>query len=534
MTSKPEEIDLSEYSPDIDINEPVEYIFAPIGQEDSYGGDEMPPLHARRDVIPVYDINRSIPGHFLWNKGYGVLRRRMHLHANVQANSMLQHIVSVTNNACVSLLFPEAQLFPRIFWYSQDSSIVGSIPSFMLNCFFNDCDHGIAPLNQHHAIRMRDGDILTSKENVYWHYLFDITLNQQLNRCSSKLVLKRGLEFLLENEYTSLTDSEWHGQQSVLPMNESDSTRRIKELASLLKKDPWTYFLTLTVNETHTPGVKQITQAITDFAGSDENKLYDLTQAYLPFILRIWERFVRFFFQELILRNSSILGRVKHIFYRFEFQEAGSEGNPPHVHAGITLYEEAKEISVGRICCLFESFSSVECGTDLRNLLDLGVVSDEKDFNSWREIYSYVNRHNCEQAGQRCKKAVNAEGEKICRYRRQPQHPITEFKEWFVNVEPPYSDEIYQLLQEMGLAEKSESDKWILHESLATGKWHYPACQLPEEHFIASIPMVSAITRSATNVDMCDRHFQVSYILTKCFHLAPLSLFNLVQSIVSM
>ena len=52
-------------------------------------------------MIPIYDVNRSIPGHYIWNKGYGVLRRRMHLHSNVQVNAMLQHIVSVTNNACV-------------------------------------------------------------------------------------------------------------------------------------------------------------------------------------------------------------------------------------------------------------------------------------------------------------------------------------------------------------------------------------------------------------------------------------------------
>jgi len=31
--------------------------------------------------------------------------------------------------------------------------------------------------------------------------------------------------------------------------------------------------------------------------------------------------------------------------------------------------------------------------------------------------------------------------------------------------------------------------------------------------FIASIPLLSAITRSATNVDMCDRHFQVAYLV---------------------
>ena len=30
-------------------------------------------------------------------------------------------------------LFIAGQLFPRIFWYAQSDSVVGSIPSFMLN-----------------------------------------------------------------------------------------------------------------------------------------------------------------------------------------------------------------------------------------------------------------------------------------------------------------------------------------------------------------------------------------------------------------
>ena len=66
----------------------------------------------------------------------------------------------------------------------------------------------------------------------------------------------------------------------------------------------------------------------------------------------------------------------------------------------------------------------------------------------------------------------------------------------------------------MGLATRSSdesSNGWILDENMSTGKWHYPADR--REFFIASIPLLSAITRSATNVDMCDRHFQCSYLI---------------------
>ena len=88
------------------------------------------------------------------------------------------------------------------------------------------------------------------------------------------------------------------------------------ELASLLKTDRWHYFATLTTNDLKTPAVRKITEAIKMFDDVLEMELID---NYLPFTLRACERFVRTFFQELITRNDTILGKVKSIFYRYEW-----------------------------------------------------------------------------------------------------------------------------------------------------------------------------------------------------------------------
>lgn len=71
------------------------------------------------------------------------------------------------------------------------------------------------------------------------------------------------------------------------------------------------------------------------------------------------------------------------------------------------------------------------------------------------------------------------------------------------------------LLQETGLAQnKADSADgfvtWLLREELVAGKRLYRARS--DEFFLARIPLVSAICNSATNVDMRDRHFQVSYL----------------------
>lgn len=492
-------------------------IFAPIGQEEAYNGDDRPSLHSRKDVIPIYDLHNGIPAHFVWNKGYGVMRRKFHMHPNAEAHAMMQHIATVTDNACVSLLYPEGQLFPRTFWKSIDSSVFGAIPSFMLNCFFGDADHGIASLREHQAIRLKDGDLITSKQNSYWHYLFDLSLNQQLSNFSSKLVFQRGLEFLLESDHNERRAMQGQVIEARLPMDEAESVRRVKELASLLKKGKWTYFITLTINESETPGVRKITEAIREVADGDRGKERELTDAYLPFVLRAWEKFVRILLQELLMRNHSIIGRVHHMFYRFEFQGSGSQGNKPHVHIGVTLEPEPETVSVDRISCSSVGFSNKEDRTDFESLLKLGLIKDQRDFELWLEIVSFVNKHDCNLAGGRCMKRTNKEGEKICRYHRQPL-PTWEAKarHWMETIEVPYPEDVYLLLQEMELATKVhdkllDEDKWVLDQSLACGKWHYIA--KTDEFFIASIPLLSAITRSATNVDMCDRHFQVSYLV---------------------
>ncbi len=50
------------------------------------------------------------------------------------------------------------------------------------------------------------------------------------------------------------------------------------------------------------------------------------------------------FLQELVMRNDTIIGKVKHMFNRYEFQGAGAKGNKPHVHCGILLNQNLKKL----------------------------------------------------------------------------------------------------------------------------------------------------------------------------------------------
>jgi hypothetical protein len=211
-------------------------------------------------------------------------------------------------------------------------------------------------------------------------------------------------------------------------------------------------FITLTVNDSETPGVREITRAIQKFANGDDDKMLELVDAYLPFTLRSWERFVHILLQELVMRNSNIIGKVKDIFYRFEFQGTGAKGNKPHVHAGVTLESEPEELSVSRICCSSLHFSSARFATDFDTLQKLALVSDECEYNTWLQIVPSVQILDCARTGGRCQKATNLQGDKICRYRRQPPCPIGGEFGWFQSKESPYPDKVYALLNKLGLA----------------------------------------------------------------------------------
>ena len=491
-------------------------VVAPIGLAGMMDGDAPAPLHSREDMIPIYDVNQNMSSHYLWNQKYNVKKRSYGAASMARTNAIIEHIVAVTGNASVSLMYPEGQLFPNIFWPSIDDAVVGALPSFMLNCQSNSFLN-IASVDEHLWVRMRDGCLLTSRQNNYWHYLFDVKLNTCLNHAPSRLIFKRGLEFLLESGDLSkkrVPVAERTSQEASLPMDESEATRRIKELACLLKKGPWHYFLTITCNDTFTPGVRVITRAIKEYAESleddDERELRDIFTAYLPITLRAWARFVSFFLEKLVILNYEILGRVKHLFYRYEFQEAGSLGNKPHVHCGITLHEEPVDVTVGRIACSTLLFHSKCYGADYETMHDLGIFENEKDYENWQEVVASVQHHDCSKAQMRCMKKTDADGKKICRYHRQPRVPVGVTAPWFDEIPMPYPEDVYQLLEEMDLARKVE-DQWCVDKRMRAGKWHY--FSRGDEFFLSSIPLVSAICQSSTNVDMCDRKFQVSYLI---------------------
>jgi hypothetical protein len=111
--------------------------------------------------------------------------------------------------------------------------------------------------------------------------------------------------------------------------------------------------------------------------------------------------------QELIMRNDNIVGKVENMFYHFEFQSAGTPGNKPHVHCGLSLSDgEPDSVSASRICSNSLLFHDKAFNADFDSLLKLGVVTDATDYERWKTVVAAVNHHDCSKAQYRCMKAT--------------------------------------------------------------------------------------------------------------------------------
>ena len=105
-------------------------------------------------------------------------------------------------------------------------------------------------MTDHLQIRLRDGSLHTSHSLDYIHYAFDIMLNEEMSHNSSELIFKRGFEHLTDQGITGVEKDE-----SAIEYNEFDSSRKVKELAALMKHKPWDFFYTFTASDRTSPGL---------------------------------------------------------------------------------------------------------------------------------------------------------------------------------------------------------------------------------------------------------------------------------------
>ena len=153
-----------------------EYVFEVEGDEDQMKG-------VKKDI--------TLNGHILLNQCGSLLTRKKHLIKGTRKqNFFLQKLCSISIGSSIPLMYPEAMVFPSIFWKSaQDTcSIVGAIPSPLLNesikCF------GFASISGHIRSRLTNP---SSTNSQYTSFCYDKLTNLVANHQDTRIVIRRGL-----------------------------------------------------------------------------------------------------------------------------------------------------------------------------------------------------------------------------------------------------------------------------------------------------------------------------------------------------
>jgi hypothetical protein len=443
-------------------------------------------------------------GHYLLNNHLQVLNRSTKSQkAPVAAQKILQQICARTPEWTVPLLFPESQLFPRIFWCMHDHTVTGALPAIMFsNLGQYSKNLHVATLTDHMYVRLMDGSIPTSHDFSYLQFIFDVILNSVLNVNSATIACRKGLEHLTRNH----SNRSMHARESILQLDELDARREVKQLSSLLRSEgPWDYFVTLTCNDSQTMGVWPIRAAI--MRRSDPLTRHHMLQSYAVIMTRAWERTGRYIWKYIQYSPERPLGHVKVAWMRYEFQSSGALGNRPHIHGGVTLYPESKETTLQRIRCSMKDMFTSSAGTDMDTLLQEGLVASPEEFATLYCLANQLQTHSCANAASRCMKRRAADDSLICRVQRHPPSFVYTFNE----TEHLYDEETIQRLQYLDLGALDPiTQQWKPHIEFRGGRWQYPA--QPHEHFVPTNPRLFVAMRACTNVQCCDNKFQVSYL----------------------
>ena len=455
------------------------------------------------DIVSEKSLNSHVPMKILLNNELNILRRkRTPLFCINRHKYFLQSLVSKSPNKSIPVIYPEAMIFPTIFWKQyEDCSYAGALPS----CLYSDNKvnkHlGFATLKEHLQNRIMNRSLLTSSSQHYASFAFDCLMNEAMNReHSSTILFRRGWENQLAKDDSVPISG------SYLRLDAKEVRLRVRELAAALSEEPATYFLTLTCNMASHFGIAPLFNAISEFySNAPEHVFKAAVQSNIGLFTRMWHRVVNYLMDYIENSTEQPCGPVRRIWWRVEFQT--TRGNLPHIHCLIWTGEEKNSTVVQhRIVCSESQLLWKLREDDKLRKLNL-VADNEEAFRIFLEAIR-IHHHSCSSNGFRCHKQTDVSKEPICR------HPRYEpgYKYFLEEVYVQHIAEVFQILEEIGLAYKDplRPGNFNVTEELRAGKWHYP--NQKSENLSPISAHLFALTRSQMNLLICDKYFQSRYL----------------------
>ena len=411
----------------------------------------------------------------------------------------LSNIRSNFDGQTVDLLYPLGISFPNIYCASVERAPVGALPLSLYGQQGRKAQKGgFASLNDHIAAQLRNPTTMNSTHTGFLSQAFDIQLDKALEHNSAQVVLTHGLEHINKN-YVNL-DS----KQRTMSFDVLDSRKRVTELSYLMQKRPWSYYFTLTANDSKTPSLNRLRSGILEHMEkhdySEEERDIQF-QTYQSWSLRAWSRFIEYWADLVETSPEKPFGDCRFIWLRFEFQSTGAKGNKPHVHGGISLVEgsESIEETIRRCSNTVYDLFDIKYHTDYESLIEEGIIKDFHEYEELRELMTTLNNHDCNTG--RCQKLGN-DGKYHCRFHRSiGRFHYGEFEEFNI-----YSDKFLKTLHTVGLVD----DDGKLDERLVAGIYHYPS--QPGDVINPGHGKTNLFFKSKTDVRLTDKKQQSSYL----------------------
>ena len=451
------------------------------------------------EVNKTQDLE-SIPIQALFNSFTAVLNRPKYpVQATARVRRFLQTLAAKMPMCSVSLLQPEALLFPAIFYHQmKDGSFPGALPLFLYSLSSKCKQLGFEDMLFHFVTRITDLSLLTSSSIPYIQYAVDCLINCALGNHHSQAFFKKGLQSLeIGGKKTPLFQREVSFQLN-------DSERCVRELAAAVASEPPTLFLTLTCNQKNFPGISSIMSKVNEkFKNSTDEVKKSSIDSIMTTIVRSWSNCVRFLVEHLLKSKERILGEVKKIWGRAEFQT--TVGNLPHYH--ILIWSKIQSLDIDEtIQCAHKHIMWALQGVMKSNL---GLIDNEKDLYELFDLCIKIHTHKCEKSGYRCLKRIDAEGNKVC---RTPPYPVSNCH-WKMPVNVQYPEEALKVMAQIGMASpvSERIPGWFIADGvMKCEKWMYGASK--GEHIIPTCAHLFVVTKSSTNVLALTGSFVSSYL----------------------
>jgi hypothetical protein len=196
-----------------------------------------------------------VSGNVVMNQCGTLLTRKKHQIKGSSVHKWFMQRICATNiGTSIPLLYPEAMLFPSLFYMmvQNNGSFCGAFPSALLTESISD--RGFQSIPQHVRSRLSSATHACGSNPRYTSYCFDLLTNLSANHQDIRVSLNRGLHSA-GDKYGGLKvrrkeDSSLH--QSV------DGTQNTKNLCASQPYHPMDYFITMSCNQKKHFGVKSI------------------------------------------------------------------------------------------------------------------------------------------------------------------------------------------------------------------------------------------------------------------------------------